>query len=158
MTDETIILIAEDDFGHYALVKKNLWRSCVYSDILHFKDGQEILDFVFMRNSAGVRRQPNASYVLLLDIRMPKVDGVEVLTQIKQDKDLKNMPVIILTTTDDPQEVQRCYERGANLYITKPTDYNAFMDTVERLGHFLSIQSVKVPRVPMASEMAGISG
>jgi len=150
MTDETIILIAEDDFGHFALVKKNLWRSCVYSDIYHFKDGQEILDFLFMRNTTGPKRQPNVSYVLLLDIRMPKVDGVEVLTQIKQDKELHKMPVIILTTTDDPQEVQRCYDRGANLYIAKPTDYTAFMDTVERLGHFLSIASVKVPRVPVS--------
>jgi CheY-like chemotaxis protein len=147
MTDETVILIAEDDAGHYALIKKNLWRSCVYSDILHFKDGQEILDFLLMKNDSGPKRANNTSYVLLLDIRMPKVDGVGVLERIKQDQELRKMPVIMLTTTDDPNEVQRCYSLGANLYIVKPTDYNAFMDTVERLGHFLSIPSVKVPKI-----------
>jgi CheY-like chemotaxis protein len=151
MTDETIILVAEDDAGHYALVKKNLWRSCVYSDIFHFKDGQEILDFLFMKNTDGPRRTPNSSYILLLDIRMPKVDGVEVLEKIKTDPELRKIPVIMLTTTDDPKEVQRCYDFGANLYIVKPTDYNAFMDTVERLGHFLSITSVKVPRIQIVA-------
>ena len=147
MTDETTILVAEDDLGHFALIKKNLWRSCVYSEILHFKDGQEILDFLFHRNGDGQHIQPNIPYVLLLDIRMPKVDGVEVLTQIKSHPTLHSIPVIMLTTTDDPLEICRCYNRGANLYLTKPTDYNAFMDTIERLGNFLSNQSVKLPPI-----------
>jgi CheY-like chemotaxis protein len=144
MTTDTVILVAEDDLGHFALIKKNLWRSCVYSDILHFKDGQEILDFLFSRNGEH-KISPNTSYILLLDIRMPKVDGVEVLEKMKRDEELRKIPVIILTTTDDPREVERCYGLGANLYITKPTDYNKFMDTIERLGNFLSLLSVKVP-------------
>jgi CheY-like chemotaxis protein len=145
MTADTVILVAEDDPGHFALVKKNLWRSCVYGDILHFKDGQEIVDFLFSRNGKGL--SPNKSYILLLDIRMPKVDGVEVLEKMKRDEELRKIPVIMLTTTDDPREVDRCYALGANLYISKPTDYNKFMDTIERLGNFLSLLSVKVPKI-----------
>jgi CheY-like chemotaxis protein len=152
MTTDTVILVAEDDLGHFALIKKNLWRSCVYSDILHFKDGQEILDFLFSKNGQAKSEtqpsfSPNTSYILLLDIRMPKVDGVEVLEKIKREEELRKIPVIMLTTTDDPLEVDRCYALGANLYISKPTDYNKFMDTIERLGNFLSLLSVKVPKI-----------
>jgi CheY-like chemotaxis protein len=146
MTTETVILVAEDDIGHFTLIKKNLWRSCVYSDILHFKDGQEILDFLFAPDGSP-KPLPNTSYILLLDIRMPRVDGVEVLEKLKRDEELRKIPVVMLTTTDDPREVDRCYALGANLYISKPTDYNKFMDTIERLGNFLSIASVKVPKV-----------
>jgi CheY-like chemotaxis protein len=146
MNTDTVILVAEDDLGHFALIKKNLWRSCVYSDIRHFKDGQEILDFLFSKNGQA-KVSPNTSYVLLLDIRMPKIDGVEVLERMKRDEELRKIPVIMLTTTDDPREIDRCYALGANLYISKPTDYNQFMDTIERLGNFLSITSVKVPKI-----------
>lgn len=146
MNTDTVILVAEDDLGHFALIKKNLWRSCVYSDIRHFKDGEEILNFLFSKDGKA-QVSPNASYVLLLDIRMPKVDGVEVLERMKRDEELRKIPVIMLTTTDDPREIDRCYALGANLYISKPTDYNQFMDTIERLGNFLSITSVKVPKI-----------
>ena len=81
MRDDAVILIAEDDTGHFALVKKNLWRSCVCNDILHFRDGQEILDFLFMRGD-GPKMIPGTPYILLLDIRMPKVDGIEVKVKI----------------------------------------------------------------------------
>ena len=146
MTTDTVILVAEDDIGHFALVKKNLWRSCVYGEIVHFKDGEEALNFFFPKEGPA-KIAPNKSYILLLDIRMPKVDGVEVLERIKRDEELRKIPVIMLTTTDDPQEVDRCYALGANLYIAKPTDYNQFMDTIERLGNFLSLASVKVTKI-----------
>jgi len=153
MTTDTIILVAEDDVGHFALIKKNLYRCCVYSEILHFKNGQEILDFLFPKDGT-TKLTPNASYLLLLDIRMPKVDGVEVLERIKRDEELRKIPVIMLTTTDDPHEIDRCYALGANLYIAKPTDYNKFMDTIERLGSFLSLLSVKVPIIQAAGQEA----
>ena len=100
MNKGVLILIAEDDPGHTELVKKNLWRSCVDNDILQFKDGQEILDFLFRRGSHA-KRQGKGCYLLLLDIRMPIVDGWEVLRQMKEDEELKKIPVIILTTTDE---------------------------------------------------------
>ena len=150
MTEETVILVAEDDPGHFALIKKNLWRSCVCSNILQFKDGQEILDFLFLKTE-NPKRMPDTSYVLLLDIKMPRVDGVEVLRKMKQDNELKKIPVIILTTTDDPIEVERCYSLGCSLYIAKPIDYSKFMDTIERMGNFLSLASFKVPKIRMST-------
>ena len=141
MIEETIILIAEDDSGHFALVKRNLWRSCVAEDIIQFKDGQEILDFLFSKSG----RRPNTRYLLLLDIRMPKVDGREVLARIKEDKHLKKLPVIMLTTTDDEAEIDRCYRAGCNFYIAKPSDYNKFMEAVQNLGEFLSTDGITIP-------------
>ena len=83
--------------------------------------------------------------MLLLDIRMPKVDGVEVLKQIKNDPELKNMPVIMLTTTDDPREIRNCYALGCSCYVTKPVDYQKFSDMLTRLGLFLLV--VQVPNL-----------
>jgi len=145
MTHHVIILIAEDDTGHFTLVQKNLWRSAVQNEILHFPDGQALLDF-FFDPEAEPRVASDASYLILLDIRLPKVDGVEVLRRLKADEELARIPVIMLTTTDDPVEVRRCHELGCSFYIPKPTDYNAFMDCVENLGRLLSLEEVKVPR------------
>ena len=147
MNQDAVIIITEDDAGHFALVKKNLWRSCVHNDILHFRDGQEVLDFLFMRNEDGPNRIPGGAYLLLLDIRLPKVDGIEVLTQIKADPQLKSMPVVMLTTTDDDLEVGKCYSAGCSFYMVKPANYNDFMQSVEQLGSYLSLSSVKVPRI-----------
>jgi CheY-like chemotaxis protein len=80
----------------------------------------------------------------VLDINMPRVDGIEVLRQIKSDAKTAKLPVVMLTTTDDPREVAHCYELGCNVYITKPVDYVAFADALQRLGLFLQI--VKIPR------------
>lgn len=146
MKDNMVILIAEDDAGHFALIKRNLWLSCVDNEILHFKDGQEILDFLFGTGD-GPKRQKNISYIILLDIRMPKVDGRKVLRRIKEDHKLRKMPVIMLTTTDDIREVDRCYQLGCSFYMVKPVDYNQFMGAVENLGSFLSLQSVKIPPI-----------
>ncbi|MDH4239296.1 MAG: response regulator [Phycisphaerae bacterium] len=146
MNKDAVILIAEDDPGHVELVKRNLWRSCVDNDILPFKDGQEILDFLFKRDDKA-KRDEKAFYLLLLDIRMPKVDGLEVLRQIKEDEELRKIPVIILTTTDETSEINRFYEMGCSFYMIKPADYTKFMEAVENLGTFLSLEWVKVPLV-----------
>ena len=146
MRDDAVILVAEDDAGHFVLVKKNLWRSCVTNDILHFKDGQEVLDFLFQRGD-GPKMVPDTPYLLLLDIRMPKVDGIEVLRQMQGDANLRKIPVVILTTTDEQEEVKRCYDLGCSFYIVKPANYNDFMSAVEQLGSFLSLPGVKFPKV-----------
>lgn len=146
MLENTVILIAEDDAGHFALLKKNLWRSCVANDIIQFKDGQEILDYLF-REGEGPVREDNCRYILLLDIRMPKIDGKDVLRLMKDDEELKKIPVIMLTTTDDTDEIERCYDIGCSFYVVKPADYNMFMDAVNNLGTLLSLQGVSVPLV-----------
>ena len=153
MKDNTVILIAEDDAGHFALVKKHLWRSCVQNEILHFKNGQEILDF-FTESSGEQSMVPGTSYVLLLDIRMPKVDGTEVLEMLRTNSDLSMIPVIMLTTTDDPKEINRCYDLGCSFYIVKPSDYNRFMECVDQLGAFLSLEGVNIPTIGAGSKIS----
>ena len=138
------VLIAEDDEGHAILLQQTLRDAGLDNPIFHFKDGQAILDFLF-RCGPGPHRAESHPYVLLLDIRMPKVNGVEVLTQIKADPELHKLPVIMLTTTDDPREVKRCHELGCNVYIQKPVDYDKFSEAVRRLG--LLIMLLLVPPV-----------
>jgi len=81
------------------------------------------------------------TYVVLLDINMPRLDGIEVLQRIKEHAILRRIPVIILTTTDDPAEVERCYGYGCNVYITKPVDFSLFTETLHRLGQFLQVMT-----------------
>ena len=140
------ILIAEDDDGHAELIEENLRESGLKNTIIRFRDGQEALDFLFGEPSEiQSRRVQGQAYMMLLDIRMPRVDGVQVLQRLKQDPELKSMPVIMLTTTDDPREIQNCYALGCSCYITKPIDYRKFSDMLTRLGLFLLV--VQVPSI-----------
>lgn len=144
MTRDVIILIADDDLGHARLIEKNLRRAGLTNDIKRFEDGQQILDFLFVRGD-GTHRSADTSYLLLLDIRMPKVDGVEVLRQIKADPQLRKIPVSMLTTTDDPREVERCHGLGCSNYLVKPVDYEKFSEAMKQLGLFISL--VQVPGI-----------
>jgi CheY-like chemotaxis protein len=137
MTDDVVILIAEDDEGHFSLIRKNLMRAGIGNEIIRFRNGQETLDFLF-----GKGVQDRRAYLLILDIRMPKVDGVKVLERMRQDKRLRRIPVVILTTTDDPAEVERCHRLGCSIYIVKPVEYDDFVDAIRKVGSFLSIVSV----------------
>ncbi len=138
---EMIILIAEDDEGHAELIKEGLIDAGVCNRIIRFSNGEEVWNFL-SGNSVNPIREPDKSYLLLLDINMPKMDGVEVLRRIKTDAGLKDTPVMMLTTTDDPREVEVCYQLGCNLYITKPIDFSKFAETLKRLGLFIQIVKV----------------
>lgn len=147
MRKDVIILAAEDDFGHFKLVKRNLQRAGIDNQIVHLKDGQEVLDYVFSMIEEPPETNANKAYLLFLDIRMPKVDGIEVLRRIKSDERLKQMPVAMLTTTDDPHEVRKCHELGCSTYVVKPIEYSDFCDTVEKIGGFL--KHIEVPTLCM---------
>jgi CheY-like chemotaxis protein len=136
------ILLAEDDEGHAYLVQTNLKRAGVVNDITHVKDGQEALDFIHRRGDFA-EREGGQPLLMILDINMPRIDGVEVLAQIKNTPATASLPVIMLTTTDDPREIERCYQLGCNVYITKPVAYEDFVEAVKRLG--LLLQIVQVP-------------
>jgi CheY-like chemotaxis protein len=140
--DPLVILMAEDDEGHANLIKRNLKRAGVVNEIVHVKDGREALDFIHCQNGYA-NRTANGPLLVLLDIKMPRVDGVEALRQIKADKKTAKYPVIMLTTTDDPREVDKCYKLGCSVYITKPVEYEQFVEATRRLGLFLQI--VKAP-------------
>ena len=135
------IVLAEDDDGHATLIQLNLERAGLANGFVRLRDGQEALDYI--RGEGAYAGQPHGAILLLLDINMPKVDGVEVLRLLKADPRTNPIPVIVLTTTDDPREIQRCYQLGCNVYITKPVDYQAFIEAIRRLGLFLQV--VKVP-------------
>lgn len=144
MKKEVNIIVAEDDEGHASLIRKNLKRAGIPNPILHFKDGEETLNFLFRRGE-GPYRKTETAYLLLLDIRMSKVDGIEVLQHIKKDNELRKMPVIIVTTADDPKEVETCHYLGCSTYITKPVDYDRFVEAIRQLGLFLLV--VEVPKI-----------
>jgi CheY-like chemotaxis protein len=140
-TASLLILLVEDDLGHAELIQRNLKRSGFENQVVHLTDGQQALDYIFCEGTFASRK-PNGPMLLLLDIKMPKVDGVEVLRRLKTDSRTEKIPVIVLTTTDDPREIERCYELGCSVYITKPLDYEAFVEAVRRLGLFLQVVSV----------------
>jgi CheY-like chemotaxis protein len=137
-----LIVLVEDDDGHAELVERNLKRAGLANGIHRLRDGQEAIDFAQGKGAYAGQRVPR-SMLYLLDIKMPRVDGIEVLRQLKSDPQTAVVPVIMLTTTDDPREVQRCYELGCSVYITKPVDYQAFVDAITRLGLFLQV--VRIP-------------
>lgn len=141
MNDEVNVLIVEDDEGHAKLIKKNLKRSGLSNNLINFYDGQEVLDYLY---SDDILNNSSKKYFLmLLDINMPKVSGVEVLEKLKNDERFCKIPIIMLTTTDDNREVDKCHKLGCNNYITKPLDYDQFVSSIKQLGLFLSI--VKIP-------------
>jgi CheY-like chemotaxis protein len=142
-TEPLLIVLAEDDDGHASLVQRNLERAGLANGLERLKDGQEALDFVRGQGAYAGRSPGQQPVLLLLDIKMPRVDGVEVLRQIKADPKTALIPVIMLTTTDDPREIERCYQLGCNVYITKPVEYDAFIEAIRRLGFFLQV--VKLP-------------
>ncbi len=144
MNSDVVILIAEDDEGHFGLIKKNLARAGIVNEIVHFRNGEETLNFLFKKDSSFCRESGRA-YVLLLDIRMPGVNGVDVLAQLKADPELRKLPVIMITTTDDPKEIERCHTLGCSSYIVKPIEYENFVQAIRQLGLYLKV--VQVPSV-----------
>jgi len=147
LPENAVLLITEDDPGHARLIELNLERAGLRNRRIRFANGEEVLNFLFRRGT-GPHRREDTAYLLLLDIRMPKVDGIEVLRQLKQDGSLKTIPVIMLTTTEDPREVARCHDLGCNSYIVKPVDYEKFAEAIKNLGMFINLMRVPPPHKP----------
>ena len=136
------ILMVEDDPGHARLIEKNLRRAGVSNKIIHLDDGQKAIDFLFSSGVYVDDPQP-APFLVLLDLNLPILDGNQVLQRIKTDGRTKSIPVVMLTTTDTPHEISRCYELGCNVYVTKPVEYEKFCEAIRNLGLMLSL--VKIP-------------
>jgi CheY-like chemotaxis protein len=139
-----LVLLAEDDDGHATLIRRNLARAGVVNDVVHVKDGQQALDYLFRRGGFA-DRPADQNILLLLDINMPLLSGVDVLRVLKGTEATARTPVIMLTTTDDPRDVEKCYALGCSVYIAKPVRYESFVEAIHRLGLFLEI--IKVPSV-----------
>jgi CheY-like chemotaxis protein len=136
------ILLVEDDPGHAVLIERNLRRAGIANEIITVDNGQKSVDFLFKKNGYENDRSPDP-FLILLDLNMPVMNGYQVLEVIKKDERTRKIPIVVLTTTDNPQEVARCYELGCNVYITKPVEYEKFSEAIRSLGLFLSI--VKIP-------------
>jgi len=135
------ILLVEDDEGHALLIQESLRRYGVVNKIHTMTDGQMALDYVFRQGEFAQKQNVPLPGLILLDLNLPKVDGFEVLRQVKENEELKSIPVMILTSTEDQREIDRSYQLGANNYITKPIDYQEFQEKVRHLGLFLEIIS-----------------
>lgn len=134
MSHAVKIVMVEDDLGHAKLIEKNIRRANISNEIEHFADGGSAMDYLFREE---VRL--NGPVLILLDLNLPDMSGIDILARVKGDDRLRRAPVVVLTTTDDKQEIQRCYDLGCNVYITKPVDYENFASAIRQLGLFLSV-------------------
>jgi CheY-like chemotaxis protein len=140
--EKVVVLLVEDDAGHARLIEKNLRRGGLHNRIEHLSNGREAVDYLF-RQGEFAGREEKVPLLVLLDMNLPELDGCRVLQIIKEDHRTRAIPVVMLTTTDNPQEIERCYELGCNVYVTKPVEYEAFCESIRNLGKFLS--HVKIP-------------
>lgn len=137
-----VIVMVEDDAGHARLIEKNIRRAGVNNQILQFATGTETLSFLFGPDGSG-EASARKHLLILLDLNLPDMTGVSILEKVKANVHTKRTPVVVLTTTDDDREIKRCYDLGANVYITKPVDYDNFANAVRQLGLFFSV--IQVP-------------
>jgi CheY-like chemotaxis protein len=135
------IVMIEDDEGHARLIERNIRRAGVRNEIAHFQTGKAALDYLLGEDGSG---EPSSRrhLLILLDLNLPDMSGTDILRKLKSNGHTKRAPVVVLTTTDDEREIQRCYDLGANVYITKPVSYEAFANAIQQLGLFLSVMQV----------------
>lgn len=131
-----VILLAEDDPAHAEIVRRNMEDFRISNRLEHVEDGQEALDYLYRRNGFSDPESSPRPGLILLDLRMPKVDGLEVLKAVKSDPELGRIPVVILTTSAAELDVAKAYEHHANSYLVKPVDFVQFTDLLETLGYY----------------------
>ena len=137
----TIVMI-EDDEGHARLIEKNIRRAGVNNDVVAFTNGSSALAYLLVPDGSG-DASVGRHLLVLLDLNLPDMTGLDILQQIKANQHLKRIPVVVLTTTDDSREIQRCYDLGANVYITKPVNYEGFANAIRQLGLLFTV--IQVP-------------
>lgn len=142
LEDPFSIVLVEDDAGHASLIRRNLKRVGVQNPIEHLASGAEAMDYFFGPD------QPDRPYdrmVCVLDLNLPDIDGFEILRHLKANDATRRMPVVILTTTDAPRDIDRCYALGCNVFMTKPVGYDEFSEAIRKLGLMMTV--VRVPHI-----------
>ena len=135
------IIMVEDDEGHARLIEKNIRRAGVANEIVSFTNGTDALSFLLGADGTGLANK-GRQLLVLLDLNLPDMTGIDILEKVKGNEHTKRSPVVVLTTTDDQREIQRCYDLGANVYITKPVDYDGFANAIKQLGLFFSVMQI----------------
>jgi two-component system, response regulator len=135
--DTVELLLVEDNINDAELTIRELKKYHLANNLFHVKDGEEALEFLFATGKyAGTRNINHTPKVVLLDIQMPKINGIEVLQQIKTDPRTKSTPVVILTSSKEDPDIKKCYGLGANSYIVKPVNFDRFAEAIKNLGFF----------------------
>lgn len=131
------LLLVEDNINDAELTIRELKKYNLANNLYHVKDGEEALEFVFATGKyAAARSAGNPPRLILLDIQMPKVNGIEVLQRIKSNEQTKTIPVVILTSSKEDPDIQKCYQNGANSYIVKPVNFEGFAESIKTLGFY----------------------
>lgn len=138
------IVMIEDDAGHARLIEKNVRRAGVSNEIIPFANGTDALNFLFGPDGSG-DVSSGRQLLILLDLNLPDMSGIDILQKVKSNPHTRRSPVVVLTTTDDSREIQRCYDLGTNVYITKPVNYESFANAIRQLGLFFTV--MKIPEV-----------
>ena len=138
------IVMIEDDEGHARLIEKNIRRAGVNNPVAPFANGTDALRYLFGADGSGLVNK-GKPLLILLDLNLPDMTGVDILKKVKTNEHLKRVPVVVLTTTDDAIEIQRCYDLGCKVYITKPVNYENFANAIRQLGLFFSVIQVPSP-------------
>jgi CheY-like chemotaxis protein len=135
------IIMVEDDEGHARLIEKNIRRAGVNNEIIPFMNGTDALAYLLGPDGSGTV-SAGRQLLVLLDLNLPDMTGIDILQRLKENQHTRRSPVVVLTTTDDAREIQRCYDLGANVYITKPVNYDGFANAIRQLGLFFSVMQV----------------
>jgi len=143
MADEKIILLVEDNSDDEALTLRAFQKNYMSNKVMVARDGAEALDYFFAEHKDG--RENPLPQVILLDLKLPKVDGLEVLRRIRADARTKLLPVVVLTSSKEEQDLLRSYALGANSYVQKPVDFNQFMDAARQLGLYWLLLNERPP-------------
>jgi CheY-like chemotaxis protein len=138
------IVMIEDDEGHARLIERNIRRSGINNEIIPFTSGTPALEY-FLGGPGKSALEKGKGYLVLLDLNLPDMSGVEILRRLKEMPQTERIPVVVLTTTDDKTEIQRCYDLGCNVYVTKPVNYENFAHAIRQLGLFFTV--VQVPEI-----------
>ena len=139
MTPEVEILLVEDNASDAEMTIDALKKNGLANKLLHLKDGAAALDFIFGEGEFEGRNIENKPKVILLDLKMPKVNGIEVLQRIRTDDHTKNIPVVMLTSSKEDPDIKACYDLGVNSYVVKPVEFDEFQKAITELGMYWMI-------------------
>ena len=134
--EPVLVMLIEDNIDHAELVVRTLEDHLISNKVLHFLDGQSALDYLFRRGEFSEATETQRPHVILLDLRLPRVDGIDVLKAIKEDANLKSIPVVVLTTSEAEKDVAKAYYNHANSYLVKPVGFEDFKKLMDNLGFY----------------------